>query len=67
MSLKRFPSTYIEGLNFLLNEEKDKAIDVLVKLSVNEPDSVELQFAVGSLFRSNGEIQRGVSCTPRAT
>jgi lipopolysaccharide biosynthesis regulator YciM len=58
---KKIPSTYIEGLNFLLNEEKDKAIDVLVKLSVNEPDSVELQFAVGSLFRSNGEIQRALA------
>ena len=58
---KRIPSTYIEGLNFLLNEEKDKAIDVLVKLSVNEPDSVELQFAVGSLFRSDGEIQRALA------
>jgi lipopolysaccharide biosynthesis regulator YciM len=32
-----------------------------VKLSVNEPDSVELQFAVGSLFRSNGEIQRALA------
>ena len=58
---KKIPSTYIEGLNFLLNEEKDKAIDVLVKLSVNEPDSVELQFAVGSLFRSDGEIQRALA------
>jgi lipopolysaccharide biosynthesis regulator YciM len=58
---KKTPSTYIEGLNFLLNEEKDKAIDVLVKLSVTEPDSVELQFAVGSLFRSNGEIQRALA------
>lgn len=58
---KNIPSTYIEGLNFLLNEERDKAIDVLVKLSVNEPDSVELQFAVGSLFRSNGEIQRALA------
>jgi lipopolysaccharide biosynthesis regulator YciM len=58
---RKIPSTYIEGLNFLLNEEKDKAIDVLVKLSVNEPDSVELQFAVGSLFRSNGEIQRALA------
>ena len=58
---KKIPSTYIEGLNFLLNEEKDKAIDVLVKLSVTESDSVELQFAVGSLFRSDGEIQRALA------
>ena len=58
---KKIPSTYIEGLDFLLNEEKNKAIDVLVKLSVNEPESVELQFAVGSLFRSNGEIQRALA------
>ena len=58
---REIPSTYIEGLNFLLNEEKDKAIEVLVKLSLAEPDSVELQFAVGGLFRDKGEMQRALT------
>ena len=58
---KRIPSTYIEGLNFLLNEEKDKAIEVLIQLSRSEPESVELQFAIGSLFRDKGDMQRALA------
>ncbi|MDA1332464.1 MAG: hypothetical protein O3A65_08310 [Proteobacteria bacterium] len=58
---RQIPSIYIEGLNFLLNQERDKAVEVLVKLSLAEPDSVELQFAVGVLFRDKGEIQRALA------
>lgn len=62
---KQVPSNYIDGLNFLLNEEKDKAIEVLAELARVDPDSVELQFAIAGLFLQNGEIQRALTGSSR--
>ena len=52
------PSAYFRGLNFLLNEEHDKALEVLVTALEKDKDTVEVQLALGSLFRRRGEIQR---------
>tara|TARA_B100000029_G_C17514001_1_gene937372 strand:+ start:90 stop:1280 length:1191 start_codon:yes stop_codon:yes gene_type:complete len=52
------PSAYFRGLNFLLNEEHDKALEVLVRALEQDKDTVEVQLALGSLFRKRGEIQR---------
>ena len=52
------PSAYFKGLNFLLNEQHDKALEVLVTALEQEKETVEVQLALGSLFRKRGEIQR---------
>jgi lipopolysaccharide biosynthesis regulator YciM len=52
------PSAYFKGLNFLLNEQHDKALDVLVAALEQDKETVEVQLALGSLFRKRGEIQR---------
>ena len=50
----QFNSVYAQGINYLLNEEPDKATEVLVRLVEVDPDTVELHLALGSLFRRRG-------------
>ena len=52
------PTAYFKGLNFLLNEQHDKALEVLVTALEQDKETVEVQLALGSLFRKRGEIQR---------
>ena len=54
------PHAYFRGLDFLLNEQPDKALDALLEASRQHPEAVELQFALGSLFRRRGEIDRAL-------
>jgi len=54
------PQAYFRGLNFLLNEEPDKAIDAFIEVVKLDPETVELHFALGNLFRRRGEIDRAV-------
>ena len=57
---KELPLSYFRGLNFLLREQPDKAIEALIEASKQHPEAVELQFALGSLFRRRGEIDRAL-------
>lgn len=59
-SRARLNSVYGQGINYLLNEEPDKATDVLVKLVEVDPETVELHLALGSLFRRRGEVDRAI-------
>ena len=54
------PRAYFKGLNLLLNEEQDKAIDAFIESVQNDPDTAELHFALGNLFRRRGEFERAV-------
>jgi lipopolysaccharide assembly protein B len=54
------PKAYFRGLNFLLNEQEDEAIDAFVQAVQNDPDTTELHFALGNLFRRRGEYGRAV-------
>jgi lipopolysaccharide assembly protein B len=54
------PKAYFRGLNFLLNEQQDQAIDAFVQAVQNDPDTSELHFALGNLFRRRGEYDRAV-------
>lgn len=59
-SQARLNSAYGRGLNHLLNEEPDKATEVLVQMVAVDPDTVELHLALGSLFRRRGEVDRAI-------
>jgi len=54
------PRAYFKGLNLLLNEQQDKAIDTFIEAVQNDPDTTELHFALGNLFRRRGEFERAV-------
>jgi lipopolysaccharide assembly protein B len=54
------PRTYFKGLNLLLNEQQDQAIDAFIEAVQNDPDTTELHFALGNLFRRRGEFERAV-------
>ncbi len=51
---------YYKGLNFLLNEQPDKAIDVFVQMLEVDSDTVETHLALGNLFRRRGEVDRAI-------
>lgn len=57
---RQAPKAYFKGLNFLLNEQQDKAIDAFIEAVQNDPDTSELHFALGNLFRRRGEYNRAV-------
>lgn len=52
--------TYLKGLVLLLNEQQDKAIDTFIQVVQDDPDSTELHFSLGNLFRRRGEYERAV-------
>ena len=54
------PKAYFKGLNFLLNEQQDQAIDAFIEAVQSDPDTSELHFALGNLFRRRGEYERAV-------
>jgi len=54
------PRDYLVGLNFLLNEEPDKAVDVFIKMMEVDGDTVETHLAVAKLFRRRGEVDRAI-------
>ena len=60
MENRRAPKAYFRGLNFLLNEQQDQAIDAFIEAVQNDPDTSELHFALGNLFRRRGEYERAV-------
>src|SRR5471030_3059751 len=51
---------YFVGLNFLLNEEPDKAVDIFIKMLEVDSNTVETHLAVGKLFRRRGEVDRAI-------
>jgi lipopolysaccharide assembly protein B len=57
---RRSPKAYFKGLNHLLNEQQDEAIDAFVEAVQKDPDTSELHFALGNLFRRRGEYDRAV-------
>lgn len=57
---RTYEPAYYKGLNFLLNEQPDKAIDVFIHLLEVDSETVETHLALGSLFRKRGEVDRAI-------
>jgi lipopolysaccharide biosynthesis regulator YciM len=54
------PEAYFRGLNFLLNEQPDKAIEVFIKVLEVNSETAETHLALGNLFRRRGEVERAI-------
>lgn len=58
--VSRLSTTYFRGLNYLLNEQPDKAIELFLQIAHVDRDAVEMQIALGHLFRRRGEVERAI-------
>lgn len=56
----QMPESYFKGVNFLLSEQPDKAIDAFLEVASVDTATVELHFALANLFRKKGEIDRAI-------
>jgi len=54
------PKAYFKGLTLLLNDQPDKAIDSFIEAVQHDPDTTELHFGLGNLFRRRGDVARAV-------
>ena len=57
---RALPRSYFRGLNFLLNEQPDKAIEAFIEAARVDPETIEMHFALGNLFRRRGETDRAI-------
>jgi lipopolysaccharide biosynthesis regulator YciM len=51
---------YFRGINYLLDDQPDKAIDLFLRLSELDGEAAEIQLALGGLFRRRGEVDRAI-------
>lgn len=56
----RLRHDYFKGLNYLINDQADKAVDVFIKLIEVDSDTIETHLALGNLFRQRGEVDRAI-------
>ncbi len=56
----KFSNRYFQGLNYLLDEQPDKAIAVFIEMAEVTADTIEIHLALGSLFRRRGEVERAI-------
>lgn len=56
----RLNADYIKGLNYLLNEQPDQALEVFMRMVEVDDETLETHFALGSLFRRRGEVDRAI-------
>jgi len=57
---RTLPRGYFKGLNHLLNDQPDKAIDSFIEIVKLDPESSDMHFALGNLFRRRGETERAI-------
>src|SRR5579871_248924 len=59
-ALKRLHPDYLTGLDYLVTEQPDRALDVFLKLMDANADTIETHFALGALYRRRGEVERAI-------
>ncbi|RUO81366.1 lipopolysaccharide assembly protein LapB [Idiomarina tyrosinivorans] len=57
---QKFSQQYVTGLNLLLSDQPDKAVDLFVELLDVDSETLETHWALGKLFRRRGEIERAI-------
>lgn len=57
---RNIPPEYLTGLNYVLNEQQDKAIELFIRMLEVDSDTVETHMALGYLFRRRGEVDRAI-------
>ena len=57
---RSLPRGYFKGLNFLLNDQPDKAIDAFIEIVKLDPETADMHFALGNLFRRRGASERAI-------
>jgi len=56
----RFSNDYFQGLNYLLNDEQDKALDIFIQLVETDWDTIDTSLTLGAIFRRQGEIDKAI-------
>ena len=56
----RLSREYVDGLNFLLSNQKDKAVDLFLDMLKEDDGTLEAHLTLGNLFRSRGEVDRAI-------
>lgn len=56
----RFSNDYFQGLNYLLNDEQDKALDIFLKLVEVDWETIDTSLALGTIFRRKGELDKSI-------
>src|ERR1700720_4741355 len=59
-SLGKLHPDYLTGLDYLVSEQPDRALDMFLKLMDANADTIETHFALGSLYRRRGEVERAI-------
>ncbi|MDH3978646.1 MAG: tetratricopeptide repeat protein [Gammaproteobacteria bacterium] len=60
MTADQLNADYMKGLNYVLNEEPDRAVEVFTRMAELDDEALETHFALGSLFRKRGEVDRAI-------
>ncbi len=61
----RLPRDYYVGLDHLINDRFDHAAEIFARMAEADGDATEIQFALGSLFRRRGEVDRAIAIHSR--
>jgi lipopolysaccharide biosynthesis regulator YciM len=59
-SLEKLNADYLKGINYVLNEEPDRAVELFTRMAELDDEALETHFALGSLFRKRGEVDRAI-------
>ncbi len=60
VSAEKLNADYMKGLNYVLNEDSDRAVEVFTRMAELDDEALETHFALGSLFRKRGEVDRAI-------
>jgi lipopolysaccharide biosynthesis regulator YciM len=56
----KFNADYLKGINYVLNEEPDRAVELFTRMAELDDEALETHFALGTLFRKRGEVDRAI-------